>query len=113
MNIRYFRFDCPTNIQVSIAIKMGMYSTLKTDFSATSLPGFHRSVCNFIIRNQIRVASQIFLSFTYGESAEVTGILADIGVVNVSCDDVTDNIAVDFLSQSVGMVKYVMQTVSS
>ena len=92
---------------------MGMNTTLKTDFSATSLPGFHRSVCNFIIGNQIRFTSQIFLSFTFGESTEVTGIFADIGVVNVSCDDVTDNIAVDFLSQSVGMVKYVMQTVSS
>ena len=113
VNFRYFCFDCPANIQVSMPSKMGMYSTLKANFSRTSLPGFQCSVCNFIIRNQIGFASQVLLGFAFGKSTEVTGVFTDIGIIDVSCDDITDDITVGFLSQCIGMVKYVMHPMAS
>ena len=96
VNFGYFCLDCPANIQVSIAIKVGMYATLKANFRSTPLPSFKGSVCNFIIGNQIGFTSQVLFSFAFGEGTEVTGIFTDIGVIDISCDYITDSITIDF-----------------
>ena len=61
-----------------------------------------RAAHDFVECEVVRRAAQRLVRLALGEGAELAAIVADVGVVDVAVDDVTNHVAADRLAQFVG-----------
>src|ERR1700733_1427603 len=79
-----------------------MDSTLHANFGGAACPSLGGATAYFIDRQIVRLAAKRSRRLSLGECTEGTFVFADIGVVDVTIDDVADGIAADFLPERVG-----------
>src|SRR3954470_2169042 len=78
-----------------------MNPALQAYFRATSVPGFLRPPHHFVEREIVGRATQVLMRLALGEGTEPATEIADVGVVDIAVDHVSDNIAADRLAQRI------------
>src|SRR3984893_10307336 len=78
-----------------------MDAALHANFGGAARPSLGGATAHFIERQIVRLAANRSRRLSLGERTEGTFVFADIGVVDVTIDDVADRIATDFLPERV------------
>ena len=99
--------DRRANTDIGFAGIIRMDAALQADLGGATVPGFLRAAGDFLHREIIGRAAQGFVGFSLGKRAELAFVVADIGVVDVTVDDVTDHVTADGAAKRVGRACYV------
>ena len=78
-----------------------MNTALHTHLGRPSAPGFLTTTGDFFGADVVGSAPQIFAEFALGKCTELAFEITDIGVVNISINDVANLLTIDLLPQPV------------
>ena len=95
VHARHRVLDGAADRKIGLAGVVRVDAALQADFGGAARPGFRRAPLDFLQAEIVGFAAQIGGEFALGEGAELATEVADIGVVDVACDDVGHGVAVD------------------
>ena len=97
MHAAFRAFHGVENSEIGRAGVAGMDAALHADFGRAAIPRFAHPSHDFLVVEVVGRAAQGVAELALGEGAEAAAVIADVGVVDVAVDDVTDGLAVDAL----------------
>ena len=112
MHPGYGLFHGGNDVDIGLSGIVRMDPTLHTDLGGTPVPGFLATTRQFLCGQVIGLAAQVLTLLALGERAELTLEVADIGVVDVAVNDVTDGIAIALLAQFIGCCNHVGEVIA-
>ncbi len=89
MHVRHRALHRAAQLDIGLAGIVGMDAALHADFGGAALPGLARTPRHFLQRQVVGLAAQLLADLALGKRAETAFIAADIGVVDITVDDVT------------------------
>ncbi|CAB5031382.1 unannotated protein [freshwater metagenome] len=95
-------FHCTRDIDVVVAIEIGVNTTLQGDFCSAHFPSLCGTLCNVVEREQIRGATQVEAEWAFRKTTELALERAYVGVVDVAVVHPGDGVANSALAQVVG-----------
>src|SRR5260370_6918559 len=93
--VRGSRLDGAADREVGRARVVGVDAALQADFGGATFPGFAAAALDFVERQVVGAAAQVGGELAFREGAKLTAKIADIGVVDVAVDHISDALAVD------------------
>ena len=102
VHVRLGLLDGLDNGEIGLAGVIRVYAPLQADLGRAFLPGLGDAPLDFRQGQVIAALAQVLGHAPLGKGAESATEIADIGVVDVPVDDVSDRIAVDLTAQFVG-----------
>ncbi len=78
------------DVDVVVAVEVGVNAALHADFGRAALFGFANPPADLFQGEQVGIAAQVERERALGEGAEATLEGADVGVVDVAVDDEAD-----------------------
>src|SRR5260370_29421522 len=90
MNVRHSSLDGRDNVQISRPGIAGVYAALQADLRGAARICFANPVCDLLEVQVIRGATQRTRGAPLCKRAKSASIAADVRVIDVSIDDITD-----------------------
>ena len=101
MHVGHCVFYCARDIDVIVAVKIGVNTTLQSDLGCSQVPCLACAIGDVVEREQIRCASQVEREGTFREPAELALKCAHVGVVDIAVVHPRDGIAHNLFAQVV------------
>src|SRR5499427_4530155 len=99
----WFRtFHGPANVEIFGAGVARMDAALHADFGGAARPRLAHAPFDLAERDIVWPTAQCLAHLAFGEGAEATFEITDVGVVDIAGDDVGNDVAIGGLSQRVG-----------
>ena len=95
-------FHCTRDVDVIVAIEIGVDATLQSDFSCSHFPRLCCTLCNVVEREQIRGTTQVEAEWALRKTTELALESAHVGVVDIAVVHPGDGVANSALAQVVG-----------
>ena len=102
MHVRLSLLDSLDNGEIGLAGIIRMYAPLQANLGRAFLPGLGDAPLDFSQGQVIAALAQVLSHAPLGKGAETAAEIADIGVVDVPVDNVSNRITVDLTAQFVG-----------
>src|SRR5271166_2331543 len=102
MHIWDRRLDGAANPEIGLAGVLRMDASLQAYLGRASLPCLARAAHDFLESEVVGRAAQRLMRLALGKGAELATIVADIGIVDVAIDDVSDSVAAPCPAKLIG-----------
>ena len=101
MHLWYCVFYRSGDIDVIVAVEIGVNTTLQSNFGCPQVPCLARAIGDVVEREQIRGAAQVEREWAFREPAKLALKCAHVGVVDVAVVHPRDGIAHNLFAQVV------------
>src|ERR1700726_2377401 len=102
MDARFRAFHGPANVEIFSAGVARMDTALHADFGGATRPRLAHAPFDLAERDIVRPTAQRLAHLAFGEGAEATFEITDVGVVDIAGDDVGNDVAIGDPPQLVG-----------
>ena len=101
MHLWYCVFYCSSDIDVIVAVEIGVNTTLQSNFGCAQVPCLACAIGDVVEREQVRGASQVEREGTFGEPAELALKRAYVCVIDIAVVHPRDGVAHNLFAQVV------------
>src|SRR6185312_13572293 len=95
VHARYCRLDGLADADIGFSGVIRVNAALQAHFRGAAIPCLLRAADDLAPFQVVRRAAQRLVRLALGEGAELATIVADVGVVDVAVDNVTNDLAAD------------------